>query len=80
MSLTSQAFPQSLGRVTGILSAISSVGSMTMTWLQGQIGAGQDGGMELILVLAAILMGAVLYIARRKPGMSGQPAATGVDI
>ncbi len=76
MSLTSQAFPQSLGRVTGILTAISSIGSMTMTFLQGQIGAGQDGGMEVVLVLAAVLMSVVLYIMWRKPGRLGQvPAA-----
>lgn len=79
MSLTSQAFPQSLGQVTGILSAISSIGPMTMTWLQGQVGAGQDGGMEVVLVLAVILMGAVLYIMWRKPGALSQTSTAGVE-
>jgi hypothetical protein len=41
---------------------------MTMPWLQGRIGGGQDGGMELILVLSLILLSSALYIIRRKPG------------
>lgn len=80
MSLTSQAFPQSLGQITGILNAISSVGSMTMTYLQGQVGAGQDGGMEVVLVLTVILMGAVLYITWRKPGALSRAPAAGVEV
>ncbi len=65
MALVSAAFPRSLGQVTGILSAFGNIGPMTVPWVQGKIGAGQDGGMELLLGLSVVLMGIVLFIRRR---------------
>ncbi|MBN1119490.1 MAG: MFS transporter [Anaerolineae bacterium] len=65
MALASDAFPRSLGQVTGILSAAGNIGPLTVPWVQGRIGAGQDGGMELLLGLAVVLMGIVLFIRRR---------------
>jgi hypothetical protein len=36
-----------------------------LPWLQGQIGGGKGGGMQLILVLAAIMLVTAVLIQRR---------------
>jgi fucose permease len=67
MALVSETFPQSTGGIMGYITAVANTGPMIFPWLQGRLGAGRDGGMELILLLAVVLMATTLYIKRQQP-------------
>jgi len=66
MAITSAAFPRALGQVTGLLSAIGNTGPMTVPLLQGFIGQGRDGGMQLLLGLSVLMLAAAIYVGRRQ--------------
>jgi FHS family glucose/mannose:H+ symporter-like MFS transporter len=73
MALVSAAFPHATGRATGFITAVSNIGPMIIPWLQGRLGAGRDGGMELILVLVVALLAGTLAIGRRLRGPAAVP-------
>jgi len=64
-ALVGSLYPAARGSLSGVLIAIGSVGSIVLPPLQGQIGAGHNGGMILTLVGAFILFGLFSVIIRQ---------------
>jgi fucose permease len=65
LGIVRKAYPTAHGTASGILIGLGNVGAIVLPWLQGQIGGGKGGGMQLILVLAAIMLVTAVLIQRR---------------
>lgn len=57
ISMIQAQFPAAGGTISGILMAIGNIGVMTIPWLQGQIGGGLNGGMQIPLIAILIITG-----------------------
>ncbi|MEP7285891.1 MAG: hypothetical protein ABI947_09000, partial [Chloroflexota bacterium] len=57
--------PGSGGTVSGVMMAVGNFGAVVLPWLQGQVGAGMNGGIIVILILSLILLGVALQIQRQ---------------
>lgn len=64
LALAGNIYPESRGTTSGVMMAAGTLGGALLPWLQGQIGAGRDGGMIAVLVAAV----AMLVIQAFKPG------------
>ncbi len=60
MALATNAYPLARGTALGMTSAMGSVGGAVLTWLQGQIGGGQSGGMIVPLISTCIMLAIVM--------------------
>ncbi len=56
-------YPAARGRVSGVVTALGTSGAAIFPWVQGQIGAGRDGGMILTPILALGILAVAGYIA-----------------
>lgn len=64
-AVASGLYLEARGALSGLLIAIGSVGGALLPWLQGQIGAGHDGGMGLTLVAAVLMLMCVRIAGHR---------------
>ncbi len=58
-------YPTTYGTVSGVLIGLSNLGSIALPWLQGQVGAGKSGGMQVTLVLSVLMFFAVMLVQRQ---------------
>jgi len=61
-------YPAARGRVSGVVTALGTSGAAIFPWVQGQIGAGRDGGMILTPFLSLGILavaGYIVYTLRR---------------
>jgi fucose permease len=65
LAVANRRYPEARGTASGVLIAVGTLGASTIPWLQGQIGAGVNGGMILILALAVGMFGMMLVIQRQ---------------
>ena len=73
MALATNTYPAARGTVLGMTSAFGGVGGATLIWLQGQVGGGQNGGMIVPLISAAVMLSIVLTIRPRTAVAAPQP-------
>lgn len=64
LGIVRKAYPTAHGTASGILIGLGNVGAIVLPWLQGQIGGGRSGGMELIMVLSILMLLTAVYIQR----------------
>jgi fucose permease len=69
LALAGNVYPESRGKTSGAMIATGTLGGAFLPWLQGRLGGGRSGGMEMILFLAI----ALLIIERLK--LSRMPSA-----
>ena len=62
-TIASGLYPEARGAVSGLLIAIGSAGSVILSWVQGRIGNGQNGGIALTLLAAMVML--LLTLAAR---------------
>jgi fucose permease len=55
MALSGSVYPEARGKTSGAMIAAGTLGAAVLPWIQGQLGGGRSGGMELVLVLAIML-------------------------
>jgi hypothetical protein len=48
----------------GILIGLGNIGAIVLPWLQGQIGGGNSGGMQLVLALSLVMLATAIIIQR----------------
>ncbi|MBZ0281495.1 MAG: MFS transporter [Anaerolineae bacterium] len=65
LGIVRKAYPTSHGTASGILIGLGNIGAIVLPWLQGQIGGGKSGGMQLILVASLIMLLTAILIQRR---------------
>jgi fucose permease len=78
LGIVRKAYPTAYGTASGILIGLGNVGAIVLPWLQGQIGGGNSGGMQLILILSIIMFGMAIVVQRRLKAMA--MAATASDM
>ena len=64
LALGSTIYPQVRGVASGLLLAAGTFGGSLFPWIQGQVGAGQNGGMIVVLLLDVLMFGALIYGAQ----------------
>lgn len=64
LAIVRKAYPTAYGTASGILIGLGNIGTIILPWLQGQIGGGTSGGMQLTLVLAVVMLGTAIMIQR----------------
>ncbi len=67
LAVASALYPKSRGAISGVLIAVANIGAIIWPWLQGQVGAGQNGGMIVPLALAVVVLVLTRLIARQVP-------------
>lgn len=65
LGIVRKAYPTAHGTATGILIGLGNVGAIVLPWLQGQIGGGVSGGMQLILGTSLVMLVTAIVIQRR---------------
>jgi fucose permease len=65
LAITRKLFAAEYGMVSGILIGCGNIGAILLPWLQGQVGAGQSGGMIVVLVSAAVMFGVLMIVRQR---------------
>jgi fucose permease len=65
LGIVRKAYPTAHGTASGILIGLGNVGAIVLPWLQGQIGGGNSGGMQLILALAVVMLVTAIAVQRR---------------
>lgn len=65
LGIVRKAYPTAHGTASGILIGLGNIGAIVLPWLQGQIGGGSSGGMQLILVTSIIMFITTILIQRR---------------
>jgi fucose permease len=68
LAIVRKAYPTAYGTASGILIGLGNFGTIILPWVQGQIGGGNSGGMELILVLAVVMLVTAVMIQRMIAG------------
>jgi fucose permease len=71
LGIVRKAYPTVHGTASGILIGLGNVGAIVLPWLQGQIGGGNSGGMQLILVASLVMLVTAVVIQR---SVKAQPA------
>ncbi|MBC7870413.1 MAG: MFS transporter, partial [Chitinophagaceae bacterium] len=71
LGIVRKAYPTAHGTATGILIGLGNIGAIVLPWLQGQIGGGTSGGMQLILGTSLVMLVTAIVIQRR---VKAQPA------
>ena len=56
LALAGNVYPESRGKTSGAMIAAGTLGGAFLPWLQGRLGGGRSGGMELVLLLAVALL------------------------
>lgn len=56
LALAGNVYPESRGTTSGVMMAVGTLGGALLPWVQGQIGAGKDGGMGLVLIVALAMI------------------------
>jgi fucose permease len=56
LALAGNVYPEARGKTSGVMIAAGTLGGAFLPWLQGQLGGGRSGGMELVLFLAIVLL------------------------
>jgi fucose permease len=76
LGIVRKAYPTAHGTATGILIGLGNIGAIVLPWLQGQIGGGNSGGMQLILGLSLVMLVTAIVIQRsvKAPPTLGVPA------
>jgi fucose permease len=67
IAIVNNRYPAARGTASGALIAVGTLGAAILPWMQGQVGAGQNGGMIMVLavaVLMSVLLMGVERIAR----------------
>lgn len=64
LGIIRKAYPTALGTASGILMGLGNIGAIVLPWLQGQVGGGNSGGMQLTLALAVVMLVTAVYIHR----------------
>ncbi len=62
MAMATKRYPDSRGTVLGAVQSIGSIGGGLLPWLQGQVGAGNNGGMIVPLILGFVMLGIAFTI------------------
>ncbi len=57
VAMAGNIYPQSRGTVTGVIMAFGTLGGALLPWLQGIVGGGRSGGMEMVLILGIAMIG-----------------------
>lgn len=70
IAMAGQTFPGSVGKALGIISAVGNVGPMVIPLIMGYVGAGRDGGMEVLLITSVFLLVAVIIVSRHTSQIS----------
>src|SRR5262249_2057880 len=64
-AIVNNTYPEQRGTATGVLMALGAGSAAVLPWLQGQIGAGRNGGMILPFTASIYLLGVAVFIQRR---------------
>lgn len=65
LGIVRKTYASVYGTASSILIGLGNIGSIVLPWLQGQIGGGNSGGMELILVMAILMLVMALFIQQK---------------
>jgi fucose permease len=65
LAIVNNSYPEQRGTATGALMALGAGSAAILPWLQGQIGAGRNGGMIVPFVASIYLLGVAFIIQRR---------------
>ncbi len=65
LALFNENHPESRSAASGILIALGTMGAVVFPWVQGQIGAGRDGGIIVTPILALLMLGMVVLLQRQ---------------
>jgi len=55
--MAGNVYPQARGTTSGVLMAVGTLGGALLPWIQGLLGGGRSGGMEMVLILAVAMIG-----------------------
>jgi len=64
LGIVRKAYPTVHGTASGILIGLGNIGAIVLPWLQGQIGGGNSGGMQLILAASLVMLVTAIVIQR----------------
>jgi fucose permease len=64
LGIVRKAYPNVYGTASSILIGLGNIGSIVVPWVQGQIGGGNSGGMQLILGLSLVMLVTAILIQR----------------
>jgi fucose permease len=64
LGIVRKAYPTVYGTASGILIGLGNIGAIVLPWVQGQVGGGTSGGMQLILVLSVVMLATAVAIQR----------------
>lgn len=64
LGIVRKAYPTAHGTASGILIGLGNIGAVVLPLIQGQIGGGNSGGMQLILALSAVMLVTAIVIQR----------------
>jgi fucose permease len=65
LGIVRKTYPTTYGTASGILLSLGNTGAIVMPWVQGQVGGGNSGGMQVTLVLSLITLVTAVVILRR---------------
>lgn len=66
LAIISDTYPKVFATASGVIIAIGNVGAMTIPWVQGKVGGGESGGIEVTLTLSIILLIMFFYLQIRR--------------
>jgi fucose permease len=70
ITLAQQRFPEAGGTIAGLLMSVGNLGVIAIPWLQGQVGRGESGGMQVTLIATLIVAALAVLIARNGRSVS----------
>ena len=66
LAIARKIYPTTYGAVSGVLIGLGNLGTLLIPWLQGQVGGGTSGGMQVILVLSFVMFAIAVLIQRQE--------------
>lgn len=62
LAIVSDTYPKVFATASGVIIAIGNIGAMVIPWVQGKVGGGDSGGIEVTLTLAVVLLAMFVYL------------------